>query len=238
MNHTYRFRLQRGRGAALPGLHQPGCRRIPDAIERLAAILFSVPLCLGWVTAAAAQQPGTPALPTLEGLVVGLDVGGAVVGFDNQPPDRAGIVGLRAGYGLNPILTPYLGIYEADVDNLAFDAFDKVTLGHVDLGVRLHLPNDARRWVLFGDLALTFWPVSDVLKNGERTAGGFSGAAVSLGGGLAVYISETWALDVNGKWGTGEFEGISIGDATTGGLDRLDVGAASARFTVGFSWWP
>ena len=78
-------------------------------------------------------------------------------------------MGARVGSGLNPILTLYLSAYEADVDVLELDAFDKVTFGHVDLGVRLHLANSRSRWVPYGDLAVTFWPVSDVLKNGERT---------------------------------------------------------------------
>ncbi len=80
-----------------------------------------------------------------------------------------------------------LSAYETDVDVQEFDAFDKVTFGHVDFGMRLHLANSGRRWVPYGDLAVTFWPVSDILKNGERTTTDFSGRPpYSLGGGLAI----------------------------------------------------
>ena len=196
-----------------------------------AVMLIAVLLCFGPVADAGAQQP------TTQGLVVGLDFGGNVTSFENQPRDTGGLVGARVGYGLNKAFTPYLGIYEVDTDTPEFGAFDKMTFGHVDLGVRLHLPGGSNRWVPLGDLALTFWPVSDVLKNGERTAGDFSGAALSLGGGLSIYVTDAWAVDLNAKWGKGEFRNAPVGSAG-GGLDRLDINAASARFTVGFSWWP
>ena len=137
-----------------------------------------------------------------------------------------------------------LSAYETDVDVQEFDAFDKVTFGHVDFGMRLHLANSGRRWVPYGDLAVTFWPVSDILKNGERTTTDFSGRPpYSLGGGLAIYLSETLALDVNFKAGKGGFRDVPIGNISGGGTSEhshtfLGLEAESARFTVGVSWWP
>ena len=70
----------------------------------------------------------------------------------------------------------------------------------------------------YGDLAVTFWPVSDILKNGERTTTDFSGRPpYSLGGGLAIYMSEAWALDVNFKAGQGGFKDVPAGDISIGG---------------------
>ena len=207
-------------------------------IKALAAILFSVLLCLGSVVDGSAQQS------TTEGWVFGLDLGGTAIAFQHDPSDRGGLVGARVGYGLNGIVTPYMGIYEADVDVRGFDAFDKVTFGHIDLGVRLHLANSRRRWVPYGDLAVTFWPVSDVLKHRERTTTDFGGRATSsLGGGLAIFLSETWALDVNFKGSRGGFKDVEVGNISGGGTSEhshtfLDIWAESARFTVGVSWWP
>ena len=82
-------------------------------------MLFSVLLCLGSVVDGSAQQS------TTQGLVLGLDFGGAAASFENIPRDRAGLVGGRVGYGFNRILTLYLAAYEADVD---VREFDKVTL--------------------------------------------------------------------------------------------------------------
>ena len=154
-------------------------------------------------------------------------------------------MGARVGYGLNRIVTLYLAAYEADVDVQEFDAFDKVTFGHLEVGVRLHLANSRRRWIPYGDIAFTSWPVSDVLKNGERTTTDFTGRpTLSLGGGLAIYLSEAWALDVNFKRGrNGGFKDVEIGNISAGGSEQhshtfLSIEAASARLTVGVSWWP
>lgn len=51
-------------------------------------------------------------------------------------------------------MTLYAAAYEADIDVDEFDAFDKVTFGHVDYGVRLHLVNRHHRLVPYADLAL------------------------------------------------------------------------------------
>ena len=207
-------------------------------IKALATMLFSVLLCLGSVVDGSAQQS------TTQGWVFGFDLGGEAVSFENKPSGRGVLVGPpRVGYGLNRIVTLYASASYADVDIQEFDAFDKVTLAHVDYGVRLHLAN-SRRWVPYGDLALTFWPVSDVLKNGEQTTTDFSGLPTfSLGGGLAVYLSEAWALDVNFKLGKGYFKDVEVDNISDGGTSEhlhkfLDIHAESARLTVGVSWWP
>jgi hypothetical protein len=76
-----------------------------------------------------------------EGWVFGFDGGGVAVSFQHEPRDTGPLVGARVGYGSNRITTAFVSIYEADVDVRNFDAFDTVTFGHVDLGVRLHLAN-------------------------------------------------------------------------------------------------
>ena len=137
-----------------------------------------------------------------------------------------------------------MSAYEVDVDVRDFDGFDKVTFGHADVGVKLHLANSDRRWVPYGDLAVTFWPVSDVLENGERTTTDFAGRSnFSLGGGLAIYLSETWAVDVNVKWGSGGFKDVEIGNLANAESEQhvhrfRGIEAESTRFTVGISWWP
>lgn len=191
------------------------------------------------VVDASAQQS------TTNGWVFGFDFGGAAVSFEDEPRDGAGLVGARVGYGVNRIATLYLTAYEVDVDTPEFDGFDKVTFGHVDVGVRLHLANSQRRWVPYGDLAFTIWPLSDVLENGDRTTTNFTGSSygLTLGGGLAIYLSEAWALDVNFKWARGGFRDVEIGNISAGANEHhvhffRSFDAESARFTVGISWWP
>ncbi len=198
------------------------------------AVLF----CLGCVVESAAQPSET------QGWVLGLSSGAAAVSFGSDPADGAVLVGARIGHGLNRVVTPYLGVAYADIESRGLDAFDNVTFAHVDLGVRLHLAGGRRRWVPYGDPALTFWPVRDVVKNGERTGTDFTGMPpFSAGGGLAIHLTETWALDVNVMAGKGTFKGVPLGDIPAGGTGRhsralLDLDAASVRLNVGFSWWP
>lgn len=78
--------------------------------------------------------------------------------------------------------------------------------------MRLRLADGRRRWVPYGDLALTYWPIRDVVKNGKRTGADFtSGPTASVGGGLAIYLSEKWAFDVSVRAGRGRFEDVPVG---------------------------
>ena len=126
-----------------------------------------------------------------------------------------------------------------DIDVDEFEAFDKVTFGHIDYGVRLHLANSRRRWVPYGDITFTFWPVRDALKNGEKATTDFTSLSLaSLGVGLAIHLSESWAVDVNFKGGEGGFSDVEIDNILTSGTSGhshkfTDIDAASARLTLG-----
>ena len=89
-------------------------------------------------------------------------------------------MGLRIGYGLNRIVTPYFGGEYADIRSRGLEAFDRMTFAHVDLGVRLHLAGGRRRWVPYGDLALT---------------GGKTAATIADSGGYSVVFTTTFHPD-------------------------------------------
>ena len=193
---------------------------MPSNSPRRGRLLLPILFCLASVADGNAQPP------TTQGWVLGLGTGVATVSFGSGPGDGAALVGLWTGYGLNRVVTPYLGGAYADIRSRGLEAFDRLTFTHVDLGVRLHLAV-RRRWVPYGDLALTFWQVSDVVRNGEPTTTDFTALpTLGLGGGLAIYLSESWAFDVNIKAARGTLSGTSL---------QLD--AASARVGVGLSWW-
>ena len=205
--------------------------------SRVGRILLSVLFCLGWTVEGSAQPART------QGWTLGLNSGAITVSFGSDPGDGAALVGVRIGHGLNRIVTPYLGMAYGTIDTHGFEAIDKVKFGHVDLGARLHLTDGRQRWVPYADLALTFWLVTDVLENGEWISTGFtSRPTLSLGGGVAVYLSEAWALDVNVKAGKGTFKGFPVGSIPARGTSghsgaRNDLDAASVRIGVGVSWW-
>ena len=194
---------------------------MPSNRSRRGRLLLPVLFCLASAVEGSAQPP------TTQGWVYGLATGAAAVSFGSDPGDGAALVGLWTGYGLNRVVTPYLGGAYADIRSRGLEAFDRLTLSHVDLGVRLHLAG-RRRWVPYGDVALTFWRISDVLRNGHPiTADLTSAPTLGVGGGIAVYLSESWALDVNVR---------TSRSTLSGGALPLD--AASSRLGVGFSWWP
>ena len=117
--------------------------------SRCGGILFPILFCLVSVNDVSAQ-------PDLQGWVFGLGSGAANVSFEGDPGDGAALVDLRIGYGLNSIVTPYVSGAYADIRSPRLEAFDRMTFSHVDLGARLHVATGRRRWVPYGDLALTF----------------------------------------------------------------------------------
>ena len=112
------------------------------------------------------------------------------------------------------------------------------TMGHVDLGARFHFANSLRSWVPYLEAAIggRVVSVSDA-EVGEENAGtvDFNGAAFTVGGGIAIHVKQTLAVDVGVKFSSGEFTQIDVGAISVGGLD---IDAQSARFNVGLSWWP
>ena len=212
---------------------RPRVRTPRPGRRRFGRIPWPMLFWLGCVVEVGAQPSTRP------GWVFGIESGAASVSLDGGPGDGAALVGGRIGRDLNGVVTPYLGLAYADVRSRGLDAFDRLTFAHVDLGARLRFAAVRRRWVPYGDLALTFRPVRDVVRNGKRTGADFTGGPVfSGGGGLAVHLSEAWALDVNVKAGRGAFRDVPA-DGTSGGAGaRIDFDAASVRLGVGVSWRP
>ena len=82
---------------------------VPSSRSRWGRILFPVLFYLASVTEGSAQPART------QGWVLGLGSGTTAVSFESDPADGAALVGLRIGYGLNRIVTPYLGAEYADI---------------------------------------------------------------------------------------------------------------------------
>ncbi|MDH3224497.1 MAG: porin family protein, partial [Gemmatimonadota bacterium] len=183
---------------------------------------FSTATLMALLVAAPAQAQQS----TTRGFVLGLDLGASGISFEGGESDSGGNAGLRIGYGVNRILTLYAAFQGSNLDIENFTQFQKVTVGHVDLGVRLHLANSRRRFIPYGDLALTPRVVSaDVVDDTEVRTVEFSGASFTVGGGLAFYLTEQWALDLNAKWSTGEFSEVDLGSVA---LQNLDIDSESA----------
>jgi outer membrane autotransporter protein len=197
------------------------------------AVLLTLALLGATVAPASAQ------VSTTRGWSLGFQLQGASLTIEGEDADAGGGAGLRAGYGLNRIVTLFVAFDGASVeaDNAPDDVAGKWTLGHVDLGARFYFANALRRWIPYLEAAVGARVVSlkDALVEGDRTDVNFSGSAVTVGGGLAVYLKQTFSLDAGVKFSTGEFTDIQVGAFSRSGLD---IDAKSYRFGLGLTWWP
>ena len=199
---------------------------------------YVLPLCsfvaaLLFVTSVHAQES------TTRGFTLGVHASGASLTVENGDTNAAGGGGIRVGYGLNRIVTLF-----AQFDGGQFDVSEsdgiggQWTMGHADLGARFHFANSLRSWVPYLQAAFSgrAVDVTDAVVDGTGSPDiSFSGGALTLGGGLMAYFTETLALDVQLSWSGGEFTQVDIESISVG---SLDIDAESSRFSVGIAWWP
>ena len=182
--------------------------------------------------AAAAQNS------TTRGFSVGAHLQAASLTVEDGDAAGGGGFGVRAGYGFNRNFTGYL-----EADGIAFDVENPELQGewamaHVDLGVRYNFANSLRRWVPFLDAAIgaRAVSVSDATSDGNDVGTvTFSGGALSLGGGISFFASQTFAVETLVKFTGGSFEEVEVGNVS---VRNLEIDASSFRFKLGVSWWP
>ncbi|MGH7447520.1 MAG: hypothetical protein ACRELT_08160, partial [Longimicrobiales bacterium] len=123
-----------------------------------------------------------------------------------------------------------------DVDNPDFGG--EWSMAHLDLGVRYNFANSLRRWVPFLDAAIGARAVrlEDATVEGDSVGElNFSGGALSVGGGVSFFVSETFAIETLVKFTGGKFEQVDVGNVS---FNDLDIEASSLRFKIGLAWWP
>lgn len=176
---------------------------------------------------------------TTRGFTIGLHASGASLSVENQDRSNAGGGGLFVGVGVNRKVTIFTQIDGSEFDNQSGgDIEGKWTMGHFDLGVRFNFANSLRSYVPFLQGALGYRAVSvtdPVFNNNPVEEVTFSGAGVTLGGGVDIYLSESWAIDLQLLWTGGEFTTLRVDNVSVSGLN---FEAQSSRFNVGVMWWP
>ncbi len=197
-------------------------------------------LC-GLATAALLVAPASGAAQesTTRGFNLGLHASGASLKLENQDRNQAGGAGIRVGYGLNRSFTLFLQLDGAHFDDQAARELEgDWTLGHVEVGARYHFANSLRSWVpyLQGGLGYRVVGVADAeLDGAQRDEVELSGTGLSLGGGIAVYLTPSVALDLGLLWTGGEFSTLRVENVEVSGFD---IDASSTRVNLGVSWWP
>jgi hypothetical protein len=203
---------------------------------RRSLALSPTPLLL--FAALTASAPLQAQESTTRGFNLGLHLSGQSITPEDGDRSNAGGAGLFIGYGFNRSLQVFLQFDggEFDVENSAVEG--DWSMGHGDLGLRYHFANSLRSWVPYVQGALTGRAVSvtnGVLNNVTQSEDiTLSGGALTLGGGILFYFSETLAADLQLAWSGGTFTDVRVGSVT---YNNAEVQAQSTRFNVGVSWW-
>jgi opacity protein-like surface antigen len=183
--------------------------------------------------------PATAQQSTTRGFVIGLHGSGASLVVEDQDRNNAGGGGIIVGYGVNRRITILAQADGAEFDEQSTGEIQGTwTMGHFDLGVRFNFANSLRRLVPFlqGTLGARAVSVSDPFVNGtSEEEVSFTGPSVTLGGGVDIYFSEGFALDLALLWTGGEFNTIRVNDTSQSGFD---FDARSTRLNIGVAWWP
>ena len=201
--------------------------RVLASIGALAALTTMVA-----ATDAAAQSS------TTRGFLVGAHLGGGAVNIEGSEYASGGGGGATFGLGLNRNFTIFLNL-DGSVISEAADggaAEGDWTLGHADLGVRFHFANSLRSWVpyLSGAFTARAVSISDIGGN-VGTDGSISGGGFTFGGGIMIYPSQAFAVDISALFTQGQYTTLTIGGTSQTGFD---VDSSSNRFAVGIAWWP
>lgn len=165
--------------------------------------------------------------------------------------DGGGGFGLKVGYGLNPIVTLYVGFDAAVIEDLEFPGLDlgrrfdnalfindEVGYFSLDLGTQLHFGGGRRKFVPYLDLALSYsgiaYELDDRVFDEEDIT--ISGGGLSVGAGIKYFVSPTLALDFSISGTGSEYEDVTI-DGEEIHLP-LELDASAGRVGFGISWYP
>ena len=184
-------------------------------------------------------QPAPHARTNTSGLMLGLSFDASSIRSDDLNSSRESGPGAAAllGWGVTKNFAFILDASGARISSLAGD-YD---LGHVDIGGRWHFVNRSAfvPFVEVGYAGRVATKQDAILSDaqGNTYTGDLSilGGGVSFGGGLEYFVTPGIALGGAFKWTTGQFTQVKFDNVT---VDGLQVDATSARFNMGFTWYP
>ena len=192
-------------------------------------------------TASAHAQGAISMQSTGEGFFLGAHLGAATWTADNIDGEgndidgeTGGGGGITFGYGFSQLISAYL---TADAVSISPDAAPDHILGHGDLGILFTFGSTTSAVRPFLDVALNVRQVNFDLLGSDLT---YTGAGVSVGGGVRYHLSLPFAIDAGAKISLGEFTEAESGGASIElealGLEKIS--ASSVRINVGIVWFP
>ncbi len=174
---------------------------------------------------------------TTRGWSFGFRLSGNALSVEQADAQNGAGAGLQIGYGFNRMFTLFFSADGAEIDvPSGSNETGTWSMGQAELGARFHFANALRRWVPYLETSLGARSVSAKLvdrANSPTTT--FSGSALSVGGGLAIHLKQTLALDLNTRFTGGTFSNASFGTISVSGQD---IDASSVRASLGLTWWP
>lgn len=182
----------------------------------------------------------TPLRANTSKLFLGLALNGSSISADDlsSSTESGGGLAAQLGWGFTKHFALFLDVSGAQI---ATDGGD-FTLGHADAGARWHFVSQSRALVPFLEAAFSGRAAveQDVVLfdgsgNPQQGDLSISGAGFSLGGGLQYFVAPTWALGGSLKWTTGEFSRVQFDKVS---VDGFELDATTARFNLGFTWYP
>ena len=189
-------------------------------------------------------QPKRAQAPTLRrahtsGLMLGLAFDASSIRSDDLATSTESGPGLAAllGWGFTKNFAFVVDASGARISSLNGD----YNLAHVDVGGRWHFVNRSAfvPFVEVGYAGRALMKNDALLNTGPGTTytGKLAvlGGGASFGGGFEYFPSRSWALGGGFKWTTGQFSRVQVGGVT---VDGFAIDATSARFNMGFTWYP
>lgn len=184
-------------------------------------------------------EPKPHSRTNTSGVFLGLSFDASSISSDDLTSSREsgpGVAG-QLGWGVTKNFALILDASAARISSLDGD-FD---LAHVDVGGRWHFVNRSAfvPFVEVGYAGRAARKQDTILSDGVgNTYTGemmIMGGGVSAGGGFEYFAMPSLALGGSFKWTSGQFTQVKFDNVTVDGL-KLD--ATSARFNMGFTWYP
>jgi len=185
----------------------------------------------------AAPRPGRRT--NTSGLMLGLSFDASSIRSDDlnsRTESGPGVAGM-IGWGITKNIALAVDMSGAQISSVD----GNYNLGHADIGARWHFVNRTAfvpfvdvgyggRALMKRDVTLT-----DALGNTSTGTLTYMGTGLSYGGGLQYFITPGIAFGGAFKWTTGRFSQVRFEKLT---VEDLQLDASSARFNMGFSWYP
>lgn len=203
---------------------------------------FVIALVMLWMAPAPAQSQSAPDASSglrssTDGLFLHARMGGHGLDANDLADDTGSGIGLRLGYGFSDLFTLYGGIELAVMNGgEGFAGFedDKYGMVLIEVGSRFHFRR-GKQFVPFADAALSVVGLGyegDGIHQNKDVV--YSGAGVSMGGGLLYFISPILAIEAGASFTPGSLMELSIDGSTS----DVNVGMKGIRMMLGVSVYP